>query len=110
MFCNSYQTEFLLDVLSVRQQIARNFPSLAIYVLQTMAGPGERGFNLGISDSEYELSYISALAVASYPGPAQLSVAISTEKRRKAGRGVGTRLHLPQAARAFVPVAMHRVN
>ena len=35
------------------------------YVLQTMAGPGERGMNLGISDSEYELSYICALALGS---------------------------------------------
>ena len=34
------------------------------YVLQTMAGPGERGLNLAISDSEYELSYICALAVS----------------------------------------------
>ena len=30
--------------------------------------------------------------VASFPGPAQLSIACSTEKRRKAGRGLGTRL------------------
>ena len=30
--------------------------------------------------------------VASFPGPAQLSIAISTVKRRKAGRGLGTRL------------------
>ena len=35
------------------------------YVLQTMAGPGERSLKLGISDSEYELSYICALGAGS---------------------------------------------
>ena len=30
--------------------------------------------------------------LASFPGPVQLFVACSTEKRRKAGRGLGTRL------------------
>ena len=30
-----------------------------------MAGPGERDLNLGISDSEYKLSYICALATGS---------------------------------------------
>ena len=32
------------------------------------------------------------MQLASFPGPAQLSVACSTNKRRKAGRGLGTRL------------------
>ena len=35
------------------------------YVLQTMAGPGEWGLNLGVSDSKCELSYICALAAGS---------------------------------------------
>ena len=35
------------------------------YVLQTIVGTGERGFNTVISDSAYELSYICALAAGS---------------------------------------------
>ena len=46
-------------------QVPAQFSVSGNTYLQTMAGPGERGMNLGISDSEYELSYICALALGS---------------------------------------------
>ena len=40
----------------------------------------------------YEATLIPGRGVASFPGSTQLSVACSTEKRRKAGQGLGTKL------------------